>query len=403
MKFFLLIRTLGRAGTEAQVRNLALGLRAAGHEVTVLTFYGGGTYETDLVSDGVRVCSLDKKGRWDLLRFLFRWISFVKESKPDVILSFLTGANLVAITAKAIFPNIKVFWGFRTAASDGTFGKGGLFGRLEFLTSRRLAGYTNGVICNSFAGERFLLASGYPKEKLIVINNGVDTSLFKRQECAASFLRKELHISEGKKLVGIVARLSPEKGHRLFLKAAAEYLKHWNDAHFLVIGGGDQHFVDGADNSYLQELKALSDDLAIVSNVTWMGHRSDMPRVFSALTVNTLCSRSVRLKSTSGFRVSQASSVGASSMEAMSNSLLESLACGTPCVATDVGDAGIVLATLGTIVPEDDAKALAQGWREIISRPHDDQLKLQQKLTSHVRLNYSLEYLIKRTLSVVGA
>jgi len=90
-------------------------------------------------------------------------------------------------------------------------------------------------------------------------------------------------------------------------------------------------------------------------------------------------------------------------MEAMSNSLLESLACGTPCVATDVGDAGIVLATLGTIVPEDDAKALAQGWREIISRPHDDQLKLQQKLTSHVRLNYSLEYLIKRTLSVVGA
>ncbi|MEK9943035.1 MAG: glycosyltransferase, partial [Gammaproteobacteria bacterium] len=295
MKFVLLIRSLGRAGTEVQAKNLASGLRSAGHDVCVVTFYPGGFYEAELSKADIEVINLGKRGRWHVLGFFRAWIRVLIEKKPDVVYSFLTGANLVAVVARVIRRKTRIYWGMRTAAPDGSYGKADLFGRIEFWISRYAVRLVHGVICNSHAGYHFLKSNGVPTSKLVVIGNGIDTDFFCRDRLAARSILEEHSLPEGKKLIGTVARLSPSKGHRMFIEAAARYLEKWGDAHFLIVGGGSSLLVSAGDTGYEAELRQLAENLGIGARLSWLGERTDMPRIYSALTVNTLCSRSLKI------------------------------------------------------------------------------------------------------------
>ncbi|HNA33573.1 MAG TPA: hypothetical protein PL106_10675, partial [Flavobacteriales bacterium] len=67
MKVILFTRSLNAGGTERQMVLLAHGLAARGHEVLVVLLYGGGALERTLDRRAVRLATLDKKGRWNVL------------------------------------------------------------------------------------------------------------------------------------------------------------------------------------------------------------------------------------------------------------------------------------------------------------------------------------------------
>jgi glycosyltransferase involved in cell wall biosynthesis len=161
------------------------------------------------------------------------------------------------------------------------------------------------------------------------LNNGYDLDLFK--PCAESrcALRGQWNIASETPVIGIVARFDPYKDHSNFLTAIA-YLRK-KGLHFEVVMIGSD-IVDG--NPALQAII----DSTQCGSVRLLGQRFDVPEILNAL---DLC-------------------VLASSAEAFPNVLAEAMACGTPCVSTDVGDVGQILGDTGWIVPPKNSLALAE-------------------------------------------
>lgn len=198
----------------------------------------------------------------------------------------------------------------------------------------------------------------------MVINNGTDTDRFRPDPDAREAVRREWGVREESPLVGIVGRLNPVKGHKDFLKAASLLIKERPDIRFVCIGGGDVQ--------YVRELKMLSSELGLGSRLIWAGNRSDMPSVMNALDV--LCSSSYS--------------------EGFPNVICEAMACGVPCVVTDVGDSAYIVGGYGIDVPPSDPAALAKGLARMIDG------RLQIRLADsrrRIEENFTVESMIDKT------
>lgn len=122
-------------------------------------------------------------------------------------------------------------------------------------------------------------------------------------------LRAELGIPEGVPVIGKVARLAPEKGHHLFLQAAAIVLKEFPEARFVCVGTGRSR----------PAIEALARELGIEKNLILTGFRTDVPDIEALFDVFVL-------SPTSG--------------ESLGTSILEAFCMEIPAVATEVGGTG---------------------------------------------------------------
>ncbi|MEO7155994.1 MAG: glycosyltransferase [Vicinamibacterales bacterium] len=324
-----LARSLGVGGAERQLVVLAKGLHARGHRVIVACFYGGGALEADLAQSGVAVVDLEKRGRWETMRFLARLVLLVRRERPNVMHGYLPVPNMLVSVLRPLARGARIVWGVR--ASDMDFSRYDLLERLSFRVGVPLARLAHLIIANSWAGAEYHVARGYPRSIVHVVPNGIDTSRFRPDPAARSSLRAEWLIADVEPLVGIVARLDPMKGHEVFLRAIALARRDIPNVRAVCIG-------DGAE-LHRSSLRRLATELGLDDVLRWTGAVQDTARVYNALDV--LCSASV---------------FG----EGFSNAVGEALACGTPCVVTDVGDSARLVGALGRVVPAGDASALAE-------------------------------------------
>ena len=137
-----------------------------------------------------------------------------------------------------------------------------------------------------------------------LIHNGVDLERYSQQEACCT-LREEYGMPPGAPIVGVVARLEPEKGHATLLEAWPLVLDRLPEAHLLVVGEG----------SRLEALQAQAASLGIAHQVVFTGRRDDVPAVTAALDVAVLPS----------YR------------EAQGLTILEAMALSRPVVASNVG------------------------------------------------------------------
>ncbi|HEY1050831.1 MAG TPA: glycosyltransferase, partial [Prosthecobacter sp.] len=117
MRLAFIIRDLGAGGAQRQLVTLAAGLRRAGHEVTVLHFYGG-MFENALRDAGVRTTCVGKRSRWDLFGFFGRLVKAARETRAEVLHGYLAEANLMALFLKPLCRFPKVVWGVRDSQTD---------------------------------------------------------------------------------------------------------------------------------------------------------------------------------------------------------------------------------------------------------------------------------------------
>lgn len=370
MRIALLIRSLEYGGAEQQTCLLAESLQSLGHDVTVLTFYPGGALASNLQRSHIRHVSLDKRSRWDLLGFFLRLLLWLRRNPIDTLYSFMPTANIVALCAKTLRPSLAVIWGIRASPPDA-----GHYDRTTMLTytlQTRLARFPNRIISNSHAGTEPFRRAGTPARQLVVIPNGVDTHRFRPDAMARQEIRKSWNIRSDQNLVGIVARIDPMKDHRTFLSAAQRVHEALPETQFAIIGHGDPALVD--------ELKQLSRALGIADKILWAGTRADMPSVYNALDLLVL-----------------SSAFG----EGFPNVLAEAQACGTPCLATDVGDSRFVLGEDDRIVQPHDAVALAAGAIEMLrhkaATPAD-----RCRRHDRIVLNFSAAKMVERTVEVLS-
>ena len=213
---------------------------------------------------------------------------------------------------------------------------------VDFKLNCWMSRFPDAIIANSRAGCAYHVAQGYPSGKTVVIPNGVDTDKFYPDLQARAGLRKEWGVTEQDNLVGIVGRLDPMKDHPVFLKAAALLRKERKNIRFVCVGDGPE--------DYRHTLHTLATRLGLGDCLLWVAARDDMPAVYNALDVAA---------STSSFG------------EGLSNVTSEAMACGVPCVVTDVGDSAWLVGNHGEVVPPKNHAALKKAIEKLLDqRPY---------------------------------
>jgi glycosyltransferase involved in cell wall biosynthesis len=362
MRILFLVRSLGLGGAETQLAYLARGLHDKGHSVQVTTLYDGGRIWDSLVSAGVVCTHLHKRSRWDLLSPLRMLIDTASSFRPDVIYSFMPAANVFSALARSRLLPAAVVWGVRSARVDWDF-----YGVAPVLLARLegwLSSRANLIICNSEAGKQYHAGAGWNEARMIVVENGFDLDEFFPDAAAGAQVRAELRVSPQTRVVGIVGRIDPIKDHPSFLRMAAAVLSKHRTCEFWCVGAG-------TGDGYLERMQDYARSLGISDSVRWLGPRRDMRAVYSAMDVTCLTSLA----------------------EGFPNVVGESMACGTPCVAFDVGDAARIVQDRDLVIPERSHEQLAAAVLRVLGEDGS----LRGRVRDRIASNYSLSRCVERT------
>ncbi len=365
----LFIRSLGIGGAERQLTMLAKGLHVRGVDVRVLTFYPDGDLRAELESAGIGVNDLDKRGRWDLTAFFVRLVRYLRACRPDVLYSWMSTANIFAVLAGRFVGVPRIVWSVRESYVDTRHY--GVLSRVDRSLARHLARWADRIVCNSESGRIWHEQMGYPPDRLAVVENGIDIERFMFTPEGRKRVREEWGVSDTECVLGMVARFDPMKDHATFLQAARLLASRNDGVRFAFVGDGPE----------AMRIRARAQQLGISDRIVWMGKRTDLPAVYSAL--DLVCS-------TSAFG------------EGFSNAIAEAMACERICVVTDVGDNARIIGDAGMVVPPKDPEAFAHAVERVLALAPRERKEREKAARMRIVSLFSVECMVERTGRELG-
>jgi glycosyltransferase involved in cell wall biosynthesis len=288
------------------------------------------SYAQRITTLGARAFSLGfPRGRPTISGLVRLWRIF-RECQPALLSGWNYHGNLAAVLLSIVsWGRINAICNVRCGVQLGESPtiRQRFFFRLH-ATSARLA---SAVIFNSRQAAGAHERRGYPGFLITVIPNGFDTEQFQPDLAMRNEMRTWLGIKPGQIAVGAVGRFHPDKDHKTFLSAAHLAAAADPNIVFVIAGTGTEAIMSEP------ALAALIEAIG-TQRVKIVGHVSNMPPLYNALDMCVLSS------TTEGFP----------------NVIGEAMACGVPCVSTDVGDVAYLIDSAGIVCPRSDAAALAQ-------------------------------------------
>lgn len=333
------------------------------HSVIALTYLNEG--ESILSELDIPVYQFHLNRRFPNPFTLLKIKQIIREEKPDLLHAWMYAAILAGSLA-AKRSGIPIVWGLHHADMDAKHQK--KMTAWTMKTCARLS-YTVPVkiiACGESVRQNHSVF-GFDAKRMVVIPNGIDTELFKPDPSAPAELKKELGLDNDVKLVGIAARFHPIKDHTNFLQAATIVARQRADVHFVLCG-----------NEITPENIVLVDMLRqarLENRCHLLGMRQDMPWMLAAWDVVVSSSRS----------------------EALSNTLIEAMACGTPCVATDVGDTAFIVGDFGITVPAQNAEKLAGGILKVLALDPEALQTLKEGARQRIVANFDIKKISAQT------
>lgn len=360
-----LLATGTSGGAQEHLYNLVTRMDRERYEVSVLALSGGAGVRR-LDKTGVSVCVLDEMSDDEAIEAVASHLDAVK---ADVVHNHMYRAEVIGTRAAWLLAAA----GLPRPFVVGTVHSSRVRSPEDRDLVRRLTPRMDHLIAVSRAIVRKIEDEGRVGAPISLIYNGVDLARYAEQEVCCT-LNKEYGIPEGAQVVGVVARLEPEKGHPTLLEAWPSVLEAVPDAHLLIVGEGTQREALEAQARSLGLLAPTSDPSPPVSamhplasqatdengtapfakpSVTFTGRRDDVPAVTAALDVAVLPS----------YR------------EAQGLSILEAMALSRPVVASAVGGIPEMIdhGRTGLLVPPHDPEALAASLiRLLTDHPYAD-------------------------------
>lgn len=300
-----------------------------------------------------------KPGLPSPIRF-FRLMSEIKRVKPDVVHTWLYHADLLGGLAARLAGVSAIGWCIRNSNLDKD--KTRLATRIVVRLCASLSSWVpTKILSCSEEARRIHVALGYAAEKMQVVPNGFDLTRFKPDDAARSAVRAELGIADSTPLVGLIGRFDPQKNHAGFFAAAGVLYRQMPHVHFVLAGRS----IEQNNATLMQAINKAG----VLANTHLLGLRDDVPRLMAALDVLT------------------SSSYG----EAFPNVLGEAMACGVPCVVTNVGDSAYIVGDTGRVVAAGDMTAFAAALEDLLKLPPAEKAALGERARDHVAEHFRIE------------
>lgn len=366
MRILHIISGLRRGGAESILYRLCQHDKENRHVIISLT---------DSQDDGmihnknnVSVHKLNFSNRKINLFELFKLYKHIKKIKPDVVQTWMIHADMIGgIVARLAGVN-NIFWSVHY--TNLVKGKSK---RLTILLTKINAFLSyfipKKIIYCAEKSKEVQESLGFKKTKGVVIQNGYDVESFVQNTSLGLKFRNELDIHPEAFVIGHVGSYHPLKDQANLVEALT--LLDQRGFNFYAAFAGDN--LDN-NNSYLVSLlknKGLS------NRVRLLGRRNDIISIMNGIDLFILSSES----------------------EAFPNVLNEAMACGTPCVSTDVGDASIILGDTGWIVPSKDSESLYSSVIKAAQEKESNHRSWSQRSIAcrqRIVQKFSLEKMVKK-------
>ena len=360
MKILHIINSLNHGGAEKNLHNICKKDIKNKHVVISLTSNG---YYRDLLKDkGIEVYPINLNK--NILNF-FRILKIVLKLRPNVIQSWMYNSDLVASLISIFTLKKNLVWNIRHTDLDPSIEKkrtlwiSKILSKLSHFLPYKI------IVCASRALDEHKKI-GYDSKKLCHIPNGCDLDIFYPQKNSKQKLCAELKLNNNYCLLGTVGRYHAYKDFPNLLKALSILKSKGILFNFVLVGHNNDY-----KNVKLNEIIKNFD---LENRVSLLGLRNDIAYIMNSLDLY----------------------IQSSSSEAFPNVITEAMACGTPCVATNVGDTLSIIGDTGWIVESKNANLLASKIKKAIDetkKPHWE--KICESAHTRIFEKFSLESMIK--------
>jgi glycosyltransferase involved in cell wall biosynthesis len=349
----MMLLKLISAGTP-NVRYSVVSLGDSGTIGPVISTFGAQVYALGMsraVPDPLKVLALARHTR---------------QVQPDLIQGWMYHGNLMATFARlGARRGVPVLWNIRQTVYDLSQERRvtAMVIRVGALLSRHPAA----IIYNSITSAEQHEALGYRRDKRVILPNGFDCEKFRPDQEARHSFRRELGLPLDSLLVGVIARYHPMKDHAGFLSAAAQLARSYPAIRFVLAGAGVSKEEPALLNAIRRE--------GLEGQVFLLGERKDTARINAALDI--ACS---------------ASAWG----EGFSNSIGEAMACGVPCVVTDIGDSASLVGKTGISVPPNRPEGFAKAIQELVEAGPGRRAEMGIAARQRIETEFSLPSVVDR-------
>lgn len=364
MNLLHIITGLGTGGAERALTALLAGGLAGRFECAVLSLADEGTMGTHIQALGVPVYTLGMRAGMPGPGALWRLRHHLRALRPDVIQGWMYHGNLASSLAARLAPGRPgLVWNVRQSLYDLCNEK--RLTQQVIRANRMLSRHPSALIYNSRLSREQHERFGFNARRGVVIPNGFDLSRLRPDSEVGATVRREFRVEPQALIVGHVARFHPMKDHVGFLRAAVDVARRVPQARFLLVGREVS-----PDNPALAGI--IPADL--LSRFIFTGEQRDVTRLMQ--TMDVLCSSSWS--------------------EAFPNVLGEAMACGVPCVATDIGDSASIVGETGLVVPPSDSTELAKALTVMLEKSSSERFALGLEARRRVHEEYSLDNIVDR-------
>ena len=352
MNILQILPELQSGGVERGTVDLACYLQKNGHRAVVVS--AGGAMVGDLTSAGVKHYALPvhKKNIFSVLVAIRELSKIVVLEKIDVLHARSRVPALIAffVSRRTNVPLVTTCHGFYS----------------KHLLSRVMGWGKLVIVASHIIGKRMRDDFGVPHSRIRLIPRGVNLDEFKFNERPDDVFSKNI-------VIGLIGRLTPIKGHPLFLKAMARVSRVYPHVKIQIIG-------DAPKPQYKDELLSLVKHLGLSQAVEFLGTRYDIAELLSKMTILV------------------APSVGE---EAFGRVVIEAGAAGVPVVTTRMGGLVDILEHErdGLLVPPDDPRILADAVFRYLKDPAFAR-QCALSLKARVDKEFHLDLMFQKTLKV---